>query len=160
MVEDIHFKYSSKKICFVLCKIINDIIKSHELSTSECDLSSLFKGDVSDDFTLEKYLLRIKSLTKLSKASLVYALALVDIFCSSGNILLLKENSFKILFIAIVISYKFNEDIILKDTDLAFVGGISPNELIYLEKEFLEVLNYKVMLSPEVFRKYAKAFTY
>jgi elongation factor P--beta-lysine ligase len=159
MVEAIQFKYSMKKICSILANILNNIIKTNEKERNE-NLSSIFIGEVSEDFTIEKYLLRIVGLTKLNKATLVYAFALADLFCNNGKQALSANTSFKIILIAIVTSIKFNEDIILTDSDLAFVGGISLLELNYLEREFLTAINYKVMLSNEVFKMYAKPFIY
>lgn len=159
MVDAIQFKYSTKKICSILANILTNIIKTNEKDRND-SLSSIFIGEVSDDFTIEKYLLRIVCLTKLNKATLVYAFALVDLFCNNGKQALSTKNSFKILLIAIVTSIKFNEDIILTDSDLAYVGGISLIELSYLEREFLQAVDYKIMLSNDVFQMYAKPFTY
>lgn len=72
------------------------------------------------------------------------------------NFILTQQNVKRVLFTCIVITHKFYEDDVYTNKDLSEIGGISEKELLLLENEFLEIIEYKLFISDESFIKYKR----
>ena len=62
-------------------------------------------------------------------------------------------NVHKVLFVAIVIASKYNEDSRLQNKDFAKIGGVSVKELFMLEIEFMKCLKFNLKISSEEFAR-------
>ena len=62
------------------------------------------------------------------------------------------------MVISIYMAYFYNEDIIYDNNYLASVSGISKNEMITLEDDFLDLIEFKLFVSQEIFEQYKKYF--
>ncbi len=65
-------------------------------------------------------------------------------------------NIHRIMFIAILISIKYNEDNVFKNDYYAKVAGVNLNEINKMEFEFINLLNFNVYIDPDVFKNYKK----
>ena len=70
------------------------------------------------------------------------------------GITLNKDNIYRILFTAILVSIKYNEDVIYDNLYYAKIAGLPVKEINYLERKFLEIINYDLFVSDELFQKY------
>lgn len=48
----------------------------------------------------------------------------------------------RLIFVAVVIASKFNDDSRLSNKDFAKIGGINSQELMILEMEFIKILRF------------------
>lgn len=53
----------------------------------------------------------------------------------------------------LVIAIKFNEDLFYQNRTYAEVGGISAQELAFLEKEFLKMIGFDLLVTRELFKE-------
>ena len=71
-------------------------------------------------------------------------------------------NSFKKTFSlhkrSIYIAYTYNEDCTYDNKYLALVSGLSKTEMVTLEEDFLELINFKLFVTEEIFEQYKKYF--
>jgi len=103
-----------------------------------------------------EYLKRIQKYLKPENSTFVIALIYVDKICSekSNKILMIENNIFKLFLTATILAIKYNEDFYDDNAYFAKVGGINLNEMNILENEFLDLLNFKLFVSDEIFNKY------
>ena len=139
-------------ISFFLSELINENLKNNEINNSENDIftiKSLPKLSISD------YLNRIILYSNIEENTLISALIYIHIISKIKPIT--KYNIHKILFTSILISLKFNEDGIYKNNYYAEIAGVSTEELLVLENEFLILINYKLFISEKTFDTYKLA---
>lgn len=105
---------------------------------------SNFDTKLTREVPIRDYLLRILKYTDIESSTLLYGIVLLKKFCAKASLKMDKKNIIKLLLISISISLKLHEDNIYPDKDMAKIGGISISNLILLEAEFLEVLEYKI----------------
>ena len=65
-----------------------------------------------------------------------------------------KYNIHRILISSILVAIKYNEDQIYDNVYFSKVAGVPVSELNYLERKFLEIINYDLFVSDELFKKY------
>jgi hypothetical protein len=145
------------QICSIISDIIQEIIRNNLPQLSD-NYSTEFDGDVVENYTMKLYLERIISLSSIESSTMIYAFALFDIYCEKNDFYVTEENSFKLIFVAIAISMKFNEDVTYRNKDFAEIGGLSTEEFNFLEVKFLTSLDYKIKVSEELYMMYAQPF--
>ena len=116
----------------------------------------LFTSSSIPNISIYDYLIRIQRYSIMEKNTLILSLIFIDRLCEYNNIILTYNNVHRILFVSIVIAIKYNEDKFYDNKYYAQIGGISLNELNKLENLFLEMCQYKLYVSVEVFEKYSK----
>ena len=62
------------------------------------------------------------------------------------------------MIISIYIAYIYNENCIHDNNYLALVSGISKKEMVLLENVFLELIDFKLYVSNDIFQEYKKYF--
>ena len=65
-----------------------------------------------------------------------------------------KIRFFRLFFIAIIVAIKFQEDRYYNNDYYAKVGGVSLKEINRMEKEFLYLINFRLLIEEETFEKY------
>ena len=74
--------------------------------------------------------------------------------CNLGQITLTHYNVHRILFGAILISIKYNEDTFYGNNHYAEIAGVKLNELNSIEYNFILLCNYQMFVSDETFKQY------
>ena len=116
----------------------------------------LFTSSSIPNISIYDYLIRIQRYSIMEKNTLILSLIFIDRLCEYNNIILTYNNVHRILFVSIVIAIKYNEDKFYDNKYYAEIGGISLNELNKLENLFLEMCQFKLYVSSDVFEKYSK----
>ena len=62
------------------------------------------------------------------------------------------------MLIAIYMAYIYNEDCVYDNKYLALVSGLSKAEMMALEEDFLDLIEFNLFVSDEVFEQYKKYF--
>ena len=104
--------------------------------------------------SLFEYLLRIQKYSGIENSTIIIALIYIDRICIKKGITLTRYNIHRILFTSVLISIKYNEDIIYDYLYYSKIGGITPAELSKLENEFLKMIGFELFVSEEVYNKY------
>ena len=145
-----------KEIANTLSSIIS---KNKELKTSKNE-NSPFNHIHAPKITLFDYLLRIKKYSGVENSTLINALIYIDRICKKNSINLTKYNIHRLLFSAILVSIKYNEDIIYSNSFYSKIAGLTSNELINLEKTFLEMIKFNLFVTDEIYKKYYEYLNY
>lgn len=105
---------------------------------------------------LSYYFERIKKYTKIENSTLIIILIYVDRMCTLSGIILNPHNIHRIILGCLLIAIKYNEDVYYTNMHYANVGGISLEELNCLEYYTIQLLNFDLYISDEIYQKYVK----
>ena len=153
--------------------IINDDSEIHkalitmaDLLTDICEESSkdkdtnnkLIKPFISKkipSISIEKYLERLISHTKMEISTLILILIYIDKICKNNKFRLNYFNIHKLIVTSMLISIKYNEDDFFSNSFYAKVGGVSITELNHLEYEFLSLIDFDLYVDDDLYSKYS-----
>ena len=99
------------------------------------------------------YLRRILYFLKLEFSTLIIAMIYIDRICQE-KVFLNEFNIHRIMVIAIYIAYTYNEDKTYDNNYLSLVSGMNKNEIVTLEEDFLELIEFKLFVSDVLYNKY------
>lgn len=113
-----------------------------------------FSSNSIPNISIYDYLKRIQTYSLMEKNTLILSLIYIDRFCELGQVTLTYYNIHRILFIAILIAIKYNEDNFYDNKFYAEIAGVKLNELNTIEYNFILLCDYKLFVSDETFDKY------
>ena len=116
-----------------------------------------FTFKMKPGISLLDYLRRIIKYLKIEYSTLIIAMIYIDRICKE-KVFLNEYNIHRIMLISIYIAYTYNEDCIYDNKYLALVSGLSKTEMITLEEDFLDLIDFKLFVSEEIFEQYKKYF--
>ena len=99
------------------------------------------------------YLRRILNFLKLDVSTLIIAMIYIDRICRE-KVFLNEFNVHRIMVIAIYIAYIYNEDKTYDNNYLSLVSGMSKNEIVTLEEDFLELIEFKLFINASLYNQY------
>ena len=104
--------------------------------------------------SIKDYLERIQEYTCLEQNTLILSLIYIDRLCEIGKIILTYYNIHKILFGAILIAIKYNEDNFYDNKYYAKIAGVKISELKLMELNFIRFIDYQMFVPEEIFTNY------
>ena len=107
--------------------------------------------------SLLDYLRRILKFIKIEYSTLIIAMIYIDRICKE-KVFLNEFNIHRIMLISIYMAYTYNEDCIYDNKYLALVSGLSKSEMVSLEEDFLNLIEFKLFVRDEIFEEYKKYF--
>ena len=113
-----------------------------------------FYSNYIPSISTKNYLFRIVNYTEIEDNTIIIALIYIDRLCEMAKIVLTPYNIHRIIFTAILLAIKYNEDIIFNFEYYSKIAGISIKEMQILEKDFSILLRFKFFVSNELFEKY------
>ena len=116
--------------------------------------SIVFNSNIIPNVSLLDYLLRIQTYANIEKSTLIISLIYIDRLCNKANITLTYYNIHRILFSAILLSIKYNEDNIYDNNYYALIAGVKAKELKILEYNFSKMINCTFYINEEDYEKY------
>ena len=116
-----------------------------------------FTFKMKPSISLLDYLRRILKYLRIEYSTLIIAMIYIDRICKE-KVFLNEYNIHRIMLISIYIAYTYNEDCIYDNKYLALVSGLSRNEMLLLEEDFLDLIEFKLYVSDEIFEQYKKYF--
>jgi len=114
-----------------------------------------FSSKSIPEISIYDYLIRIQTYAHIERNTLIATLIYIDRLCILGKITLTYYNIYRILFAAVLISIKYNEDLFYDNKYYAEIGGVKLKELNLIEYTFVELCNFKLYISYEVYEKYS-----
>ena len=147
-------------------EIHNALITMADLLTDICEESSkdkdtnnkLIKPFLSKkipSISIEKYLLRLVSHSKMEISTLILILIYIDKICKNNKFRLNFFNIHKFIVTSMLVSIKYNEDDFFSNSFYAKVGGVSITELNHLEYEFLSLIDFDLYVDDDLYSKYS-----
>ena len=147
-------------------EIHNALITMADLLTDICEESSkdkdtnnkLIKPFLSKkipSISIEKYLVRLVSHSKMEISTLILILIYIDKICKNNKFRLNYFNIHKLIVTSMLVSIKYNEDDYFSNSFYAKVGGVSITELNHLEYEFLSLIDFELYVDEDLFSKYS-----
>ena len=116
----------------------------------------VFSANLIPDISIEEYLIRIQEYANMETSTLIMSLILIDRLCQKVNLTLTYHNIHRIIFSAILISIKYNEDNYYDNKYYADIAGVKLKELQLLEYNFISLLHFNLFIQDEIYEKYKK----
>jgi hypothetical protein len=143
------------KISYSISEILNELIKNNSLKKDNKQKEDIFNTIQIPNIELFDYIIRIISYSNCEENTLISALIYIDRIAKIKKIT--KLNVYKLLFINILISLKYNEDEIYSNNYYSQIAGVSIEELSKLEYEYAILLNFNFFINDEIFNQYKYA---
>ena len=113
-----------------------------------------FSANLIPNISIEDYLLRIQTYANIEKSTLIISLIFIDKLCHTADVTLTHYNIHRILFTAVLISIKYNEDSFFDNQYYSDIAGVKIKELKLLEYTFVSMVDFNFYVSNEIYQKY------
>ena len=157
--EDDQKELQNMELIKAISQILETILKDNKLNSNYEDIihkqrKSVFSSFSIPNISIEDYLIRIQTYSNIEKNTLIVSLIFIDRLCKISNVTLTYYNIHKILFTAILLSIKYNEDTFYDNVFYSEIAGVKLKELKMLEYEFVKKINFCFFIRNEIFEKY------
>ena len=142
-------------ISYVLSTILNENKKLKNYKEIIKNQSNMvFSAKSIPSISINDYLTRIQIYSEIEKSTLILALIQIDHICKKSKLILTYYNIHRLLFGAVLISIKYNEDLYYDNIFYSEIGGVKLRELKMIELTFLELNQFNVFVNHEEYEQY------
>ena len=142
----------------ILLHILSENKKSKDYYNKiNLNLDGHFTFKMRPSISLFDFLQRILKYIRIEFSTLIIAMIYIDRICKE-KVFLNDYNIHRIMLIAIYIAYIYNEDRVFDNNYLALVSGLSKEEMLTLEEDCLDLIEFNLFVSEDTFEKYKKYF--
>ena len=134
--------------------IVEDTIKRNASLKKNPKKSIFFCEEPIIPVSIYTYILNIYSFLNLEFSTIILSLININRLLERRRDHLSKNNFYKLFITSCLLNSKINEDITYDSDCFAMAGNIDKNELIFLEKKFFEMVDYRLFVNDEVYRRY------
>lgn len=106
------------------------------------------------DISIYNFIFDIYSYLNLEISSIVLSLISINRLMDHTKDQLSKNNFYKLFITSCLLNSKLNEEPLYDYDFYATAGKIDKNELIFLEKVYFQMIDYKLFVNDEVYRRY------
>ena len=152
--------YKNKNLLKIISESLYSIIEEGSKSKKIQKDHSPFAHEHAPKISLFDYLLRIQKYSNIENSTFIIALIYIDRICQKKGIILTKYNIHRLLFTSILIATKYNEDIIYDNLFYSKIAGVTIKELLVLENSFLEIIDFDLYVSNDIYKKYSEYLDY
>ena len=144
-----------KSISSILTTILEDNKKSDDYKDILKEQSKMiFSANSVPGISINDYLIRIQTYSNIEKSTLILTLIQIDHICKKANLVLTYYNIHRLLFGAILISIKYNEDSYYDNKFYSEIAGVKLKELKMIEYTFLELSDFNVFVNHKEYEQY------
>ena len=138
-----------------ISSLIEDTIKRN-LARKKYSKKSIFFSENANipNISIYNFIFYIYSYLNLEFSSIVLSLISINRLLERSKDQLSINNFYKLFITSCLLNSKLNEDSSYDYEFYALAGKIDKNELIFLEQEFLKIIDYKLFVNDEVYRRY------
>ena len=152
-------KIKNKKLIYAISITLSTIIEDNKKLPNFKEIlkkqsKMIFSSNTIPNISIYDYLIRIQTYSFIEKSTLILSLIYIDRLCQICKLSLTFYNIHRILFAAILIAVKYNEDNFYDNKYYAEIAGVKIKELKIIEFTFVELINFKMYVSNELFDKY------
>ena len=145
-------KAKNVKLSSLISKVLEKIINNNKINKRYKLRRDIFTGKSLPKIPLIDYINRIITYSDSEMNTLICSLIYID---RINKIKAINEfNIHRIFFTAVLISIKYNEDIIFNNDYYSKVAGVKLNEINKMELEFISLLDFNLYIDPEEFGSY------
>jgi hypothetical protein len=148
---------SLSSVAVFLDKLISGKASPSAVRTEDADLPRIlqrFDSSKIPQISLVKYLERLRNLGRCRDSSLLVALIYIDrILAAHSNFALTERNVHRLFLTCTIVGEKFTNDDVYVNSFYAGVGGVNLEEMNRLEAILLNVLTWRLGVSPEEYDK-------
>ena len=112
-----------------------------------------FNSNRIPKISLKDYLIRILKHSEIEINTLLSSLIYLDYLCTK-NFIISKYNVHKLLFISILLSSKYNEDVIYDNETFSKIAGLKLDDVNKMENIFFKACDHNLLIKDETFYKY------
>ena len=147
---------------FIFAQILLHILSENKKSKDYYNKINLnrdghFTFKMRPCISLFGFLQRILKYVKIEFSTLIIAMIYIDRICKE-KVFLNEFNIHRIMVIAIYMAYIYNEDCVYDNNYLALVSGLNKADMVTLEEDFLDLIEFNLFVSEDTFEKYEKYF--
>jgi hypothetical protein len=114
----------------------------------------IYSANSIPNISINDYLIRIQTYSNIEKSTLILTLIQIDHICRKADIILTYYNIHRLLFSAVLISIKYNEDSYYDNKFYSEIAGVKLKELKMMEYTFLELNDFNVFVNDEEYEQY------
>ena len=140
------------KLELKISEILTEI--SSQNSNVEYNPDDPFSTKSPPKVTLQYFFGRIKRYSKIEKSTLIIILIYADRMCTTSGIILNPHNIHRIILGCLLLAIKYNEDIYFTNEQYAKIGGVTLQEINDLESFSIDLLDYNLFISEDIYQKY------
>ena len=138
-----------------ISSLIEDTIKRNKDKKKFSKKSVFFCEDAKiPNISVYNYIVYIYSYLNLEFSSIVLSLISINRLLDRTKDQLYKNNFYKLFITSCLLNSKLNEDPLFNYEYYATAGKINKDELIFLEQVYFELIDYKLFVNDEVYRRY------
>lgn len=149
----------------VLCQALAaDLTEYCAANENSIDVQSLpedyqhFFAAQTGGIDIHFYLTRLLEYANCSKSCFITALVLLHrVQVRARALAITTRNCHRLYHTALLIAIKLLEDEVYTIDYYAAVFGVSPEDLIHLERVMLRILNWNILVKPQIFEQYKQA---
>ena len=127
---------------------------SSQNSNVEYNPDDPFSTKSPSKVTLLYFFGRIKRYSKIEESTLIIILIYADRMCTTSGIILNPHNIHRIILGCLLLAIKYNEDIYFTNEQYAKIGGVTLKEINDLESFSMDLLDYNLFISKDIYDKY------
>ena len=114
----------------------------------------VFSAKSIPNISINDYLSRIQLYSGIEKSTLIMSLIQIDHICKRAELILSYYNIHRLLFTAVLISIKYNEDSYYDNKFYAEIAGVKLKELKMLEYSFMELNDFNAFINHKEYEQY------
>lgn len=145
------------KIIELISNSLNEICNENNNNEDIKNSNKLLKPFISKNIpsiSIYNYLKRLLKYNKMNNSTLILMLIYIDKICEKYKLKLNFYVIHKLILASLVSAIKYNEDEHYTMDYYSKSGGISKNEMMSLEYEFLILTDFKLFVKNDLFEKY------
>ncbi len=138
---------------------LNEIIKDNKARGKSPKQDIFYLGFIPP-ISIKEYIKNLMKYSNMDISSLITSIIYIDRFCDKNNYNLTKNNIFRILLTACLLSIKFNEDIIVNYKTYSEIACVSVEDLKNLELYMYLKLHFSLHVKYDLYKSYYKYFAH
>ena len=138
-----------------ISSLVEETIKRNKAKKKFSKKSVFFSEDSKiPDISIYNYIYNIYSLLNLEISSILLSLISIKRLLEKTKDQLSKNNFYKLFITSCVLNSKQNEDLNYDYDIYSAVGKITKKELILLEQNYFQMIDYKLFVKEEIYNRY------
>ena len=152
-------KIKNKKLIHSISTLLTTILEENKKLKNYKDIvknqsKMVFSANSIPHISIQDYLIRIQTYSEMEKSTLILTLIQIDHICKKSQLILTYYNIHRIIFGAVLISIKYNEDSYYDNKFYSEIAGVKLKELKMIEYTFLELNNFNVFTNDKEYEQY------
>ena len=114
----------------------------------------VFSANTVPNISIKDYLTRIQTYSNIEKSTMILSLIYIDRICEIADLTLTYFNIHRILFAAVLMAIKYNEDNFYDNKFYSEIAGVKLKELKMIEYTFLDLIDFQMFIDDQTYEKY------